>query len=230
MQSMVAMAPTAEAAPAAPAAMPETLAATADDGLLASAEAARMESVRLPVTPAGDALSAPRHAFDAASTDKLRKAPELAIRFMNWVAAAVGSGEIRHNESGSLVHFCDRGALLLTPEIFRRFVQTYAGGADGSLAAAIAEGEDKAIARVQSALRKAGWTVRNGDQNIHYYTFPKADGSTSRRSAFVLIGVPQLFWNPVPLPNPRLQRLPDPPKRLQLTAAGGARETRPRVA
>jgi integrating conjugative element relaxase (TIGR03760 family) len=230
MHSVVTVAPTATAAaPSAPATVVETIAVAADDGLLASAEAARTESARSPASPAGHALPAPRHAFDAASTDKLRKAPELAIRFMNWVAAAVGSGEIRHNESGSLVHFCERGALLLTPEIFRRFVQTNAAAADGALAAAIAEGEDKAISRVQSALRKAGWTVRNGDQNIHYYTFPKADGSSSRRSAFVLIGVPQLFWNPVPAPNPRLQRLPDPPKRLQLTAAGG-RESRPRVA
>jgi hypothetical protein len=203
--------------PSAPAdAPPAAAAAPPDDGLLAAHEAAHAEPARPASAPAGDALSAPRHAFDAAADATLRKAPELAIRFMNWVAAGVGSGEIRHNESGSLVHFCDRGALLLTPETFRRFVQQHAGAADGPLAAALAEGEDKAIARVQSALRKAGWTVRNGDQNIHYYTFPKSDGSASRRSSFVLIGVPHLFWNPVPRPNPRLQRMPEPPKRLQL--------------
>lgn len=136
---------------------------------------------------------------------------------MAWVAQAVGSGALKYNEDGALVHFVPEGALLLTPEIFRRFLSEHEGVADGPIAALRQSHGDRAFARLQNELAKSGWTVRNGDENMHYYAFTKADKSLSRTASFCLIGAPELFWNPVPAPNERITRAPRP-KRMTLPA------------
>ncbi|OYV02431.1 MAG: hypothetical protein CFE45_00340 [Burkholderiales bacterium PBB5] len=146
-----------------------------------------------------------------------------ATAFMAWVAQAVGSGALKYNEDGSLVHFIPEGALLLSPEIFRRFLSEHEAVADGPIAALRQFHGDRAFARLQNELAKSGWTVRNGDENMHYYAFTKADKSLSRTASFCLIGKPELFWNPVPAPNERITRAPRP-KRMTLPAgvvAGG---------
>ena len=53
---------------------------------------------------------------------------------MAWVAQAVGSGALKYNEDGALVHFVREGALLLSPETFRRFMAAHEGVAEGPIA------------------------------------------------------------------------------------------------
>jgi hypothetical protein len=107
------------------------------------------------------------------------------------------------------------GALLLSPEIFRRFFAAHASVADGPIAALRQSHGDRAFARLQNELAKSGWTARNGDENLHYYAFLKADGSPSRTASFYLIRQPALFWSPVPAPNARI-RLAARPKKMKL--------------
>ena len=144
-----------------------------------------------------------------------------ASAFMAWVAQAVGSGTLKYNEDGALVHFVQEGALLLSPEIFRRFMAAHDGLADGPIAMLRATHGDRAFARLQNELAKSGWTVRNGDENLHYYRFVKADKALSRVASFYLIGHPELFWNPVPPANDRI-RLDTRPKKLPLPAGAAA--------
>lgn len=136
---------------------------------------------------------------------------------MAWVANAVGSGALKYNEDSSLVHFVPEGALLLSPEIFRRFLHEHEAVADGPIAALRQSHGERAFARLQNELAKSGWTVRNGDENMHYFAFTKADKSLSRTASFCLIGKPELFWNPVPAPNERIAKAPRP-RRMALPA------------
>lgn len=135
-----------------------------------------------------------------------------ASAFMAWVAQAVGSGELKYNEDGALVHFVREGALLLSPEVFRRFMAAHEGVTNGPIAALRMTHGDRAFARLQNELAKSGWTVRNGDENLHYYRFIKADKTLSRIASFYLIGRPELFWNPVPAANDRIRPAARPKK------------------
>ncbi|MBL8348446.1 MAG: TraI domain-containing protein [Rubrivivax sp.] len=138
-----------------------------------------------------------------------------AAAFMAWVAQAVGTGELTYNEDGALVHFVAEGALLLSPEIFRRFFAAHVSVTDGPIATLRQSHGDRAFARLQNELAKSGWTARNGDENLHYYAFLKADGSPSRTASFYLVRQPALFWSPVPAPNARI-RLAARPKKMKL--------------
>ncbi len=131
---------------------------------------------------------------------------------MAWVANGVGAGTIKYNEEGAPVHFVCEGALLLTPEIFRRFLSEHEAVPDGPIAALRASHGDRAFARLQNELAKSGWAVRNGDENVHHYAFTKADKQLSRAASFFLIGRPELFWNPVPEANDRIRQAPRPKK------------------
>jgi hypothetical protein len=154
-----------------------------------------------------------------------KDASAAAKALMAWVAHSVASGELKYNEDGALVHFVTEGALLLSPEIFRRFIDTYAAPPQNALSDPVhdvvailksSHGE-RAYARLQNELAKSGWTVRNGDENLHYYAFVKSGGSLSKAASFYLIGRPDLFWNPLPPPNERIRRAPKP-KRLAVPA------------
>jgi len=65
---------------------------------------------------------------------------------------------------------------------------------------------------LQNELAKSGWTLRNGDENLHYYQFVKADKTLSRAASFYLIARPELFWNPVPPANDRIRPAARPKK------------------
>ncbi|MCW5632763.1 MAG: TraI domain-containing protein [Rubrivivax sp.] len=149
-----------------------------------------------------------------------------AAAFMAWVARAVATGELTYNEDGALVHFVADGALLLSPEIFRRFFAAHVPVSDGPIAALRQSHGDRAFARLQNELAKSGWTARNGDENLHYYAFLKADGSPSRTASFYLIRQPALFWSPVPVPNARI-RIAARPKRMKLPRSADSGSDRP---
>lgn len=154
-----------------------------------------------------------------------------ATAFMAWVAAGVGSGALKYNEEAAPVHFVREGALLLSPELFRRFLAEHESVPDGPIAALRESHGEKAFARLQNELAKSGWTVRNGDENVHHYAFIKADKQLSRAASFFLIGRPELFWNPVPAPNerirlaPRTKKLAVPPATSSGTSTGASKNT-----
>ena len=203
-----------------------------DDDTLSASESAHagMKEERAPVTETPE-LGAPLRPRErgqrpaGAAVGNSRLPTPAATALMAWVAQSVGSGALKYNEDGALVHFVPEGALLLSPEIFRRFLSEHEAVNDGPIAALRQSHGERAFARLQNELAKSGWTVRNGDENMHYYAFVKADKSLSRTASFCLVGKPELFWNPVPAPNDRITRAPRP-KRMALppgAAAGGGK-------
>ncbi len=204
------------------------------DGILAAHEAAdlgehRASAQQTPVLT----LTAPlRPRERTAGHPKPPKMPSPAAQaFLGWVAQAVGTGELRYNEDQAMVHFVAEGALLLSPEIFRRFFEVHRSVADGPIAELRTSHGDSAYKRLQNELARSGFTLRNGDENLHYFAAVKADGSLSRPASFYLLRQPELLWNPVPRPNERLKRTARPaagPKKLTLPATAGAATTRGR--
>lgn len=215
-------------APAAPASGPEsaTSATAADDDTLAHVDSAGAEAaeVRATTTPELGQPLRPREKGQRPPGSAGRAPSPAATALMAWVAQSVGSGALKYNEDGALVHFVPEGALLLTPEIFRRFLSEHASVPDGPIAALRESHGDRAFARLQNELAKSGWTVRNGDENMHYYAFVKADKSLSRTASFCLVGKPELFWNPVPAPNDRITRAPRPKRMALPVSAASARK------
>lgn len=221
--------PPSPAAPAASvpavASMPPAIAANAqaEEDTLPAHETARAElaSDRPLTTPELGSPLRPRERGQrppGAVSSAARGPSPAATAFMAWVAQSVGSGSLKYNEDGALVHFVPEGALLLSPEIFRRFLSEHESVEGGPIADLRQSHGDRAFARLQNELAKSGWTVRNGDENMHYYAFTKADKSLSRTASFCLIGRPEVFWNPVPTPNERITRA-QRPKRMALPVA-----------
>lgn len=138
-----------------------------------------------------------------------------AKAFMRWVQLGVNSGELKYNETGALVHFVQEGCLLLSPEIFKRFVREHDGVESGEVADLIKEHGERSFTRLQNEFAKSPWSVRNGDENLHYYAFTKHAGGVSPTSSFYLIGDPGLFWRPVPEPNHRIVKTERPTKKVK---------------
>jgi len=138
-----------------------------------------------------------------------------AKAFMRWVQLGVNSGELKYNETGALVHFVQEGCLLLSPEIFKRFVREHEGVESGEVADLIKEHGERSFTRLQNEFAKSPWSVRNGDENLHYYAFTKHAGGVSPTSSFYLIGEPGLFWRPVPEPNHRIVKTERPTKKVK---------------
>lgn len=138
-----------------------------------------------------------------------------AKAFMRWVQLGVNSGELKYNETGALVHFVQEGCLLLSPEIFKRFVREHEGVESGEVADLIKEHGERSFTRLQNEFAKSPWSVRNGDENLHYYAFTKHAGGVSPTSSFYLIGDPGLFWRPVPEPNHRIVKTERPTKKVK---------------
>lgn len=190
-----------------------------DDVLPMAESAALVERVQEPPPklPASATVGVPARPHVGSNHPKPAKAPTPAAEaFVAWVAHGVATGELRYNEEGALVHFVKAGCLLLSPEIFRRFIDVHKELSTGAVAELIATHEERAFARLQNELAKSGWTRRAGDENLHHWSAVKADGSLSRPAAFYLLPNPELFWNPVPPPNERLKPTPRPPKPKQL--------------
>lgn len=199
-----------------------------DDGLLSLGESAALveravAACTLPSSAAVTTLGPPMRPHQPGQQPKPRRGPTPASEaFMAWVAHSVGSGDLKYNEEGALVHFVQQGCLLLSPEIFRRFLDVHRELAEGPVATLRESHGEKAFSRLQNELAKSGWTQRNGDENLHYAAFVKADGSLSRKASFYLVPKPYLFWNPVPPANDRIKVLPSP-KKLTLPQPGVAR-------
>lgn len=197
-----------QADPAAMASAPTPRASrTAVDTVALSApRITREEAIASPQQPHQKPKKSPKPAKDATPA---------ANAFFLWVQAGVASGHLKYNEPQALVHFVPEGMLLLSPGIFRRFLEDHDGVASGPVAALSQAFGDKAMQRLQNEVAKSPYTLRNGDENLHYYAFTKHDGGTSATSSFFLAPQPQLFFNPVPPLNSRIVKSARPARKMK---------------
>ena len=132
--------------------------------------------------------------LDAVHTD----AAEPARRFMDWVRRGIADGTLTVNTSGALVHGVEEGLLLVSPGIFRAYVQQDGAGS----------GEKRdAAKRLQREVLRAGWHLRaDGGVNLLGYAW-KQDGRADSRVHGIVIVDPRRFVHPVPRINSALARV-----------------------
>lgn len=122
-----------------------------------------------------------------------------AERFMAWVQQGLGTGELNYNESDAAVHFVDRGMLLLSPKLFKLYLENHPY--EGELG-----GAKDALRALQSDIQRSGYVERNGKNSFHYYRVVNSDGSaTGHKINTYLVPNPQAYIRPVPSPNALLQ-------------------------
>ncbi len=132
--------------------------------------------------------------LDAVQTD----AAEPARRFMDWVRRGIADGTLTVNTSGALVHGVEEGLLLVSPGIFRAYIQHDGAGS----------GEKRdAAKRLQREVLRAGWHLRaDGGVNLLGYAW-KQDGRADSRIHGIVIVDPRRFVHPLPPVNPALARV-----------------------
>ena len=134
--------------------------------------------------------------------DQAGEVSELALQFMSWLKAGLASGAIRYNEAGAMVHFVEEGMALVSPRVFREFV-------DQADDAGIGAGDGRRGApasRVQREVIKAGWhQAAPGNSNILQFAVVKRGGALAGKLAAVVIRRPERWVNPVPPNNPNLK-------------------------
>lgn len=170
-------------------------------------------------------IASPQQPFEKPKQPKrtgakpVKDATAAANVFFRWVQASVADGNLKYNEPNALVHFAPEGMLMLSPEIFRRFLKEHEDASEGPISDLKASHGDKALQRLQNEVAKSPYTQRNGDENLHYYAFTKHDASLSAVSSYFLVNQPQLFFNPVPAVNPRILKSGRPAKKLKPVGA-----------
>lgn len=125
-----------------------------------------------------------------------------ADKFMAWVQQGLANGELSYNESDALIHFVDDGMLLITPKIFRVYLETHEY--DGSIGAS-----KDALRALQLDVQRAGYLAVNAAEkaNFHHWRVKQADGTVSNSIITTyLIPNPQAYIRPVPAPNTLLVR------------------------
>lgn len=151
-----------------------------------------MESAIEPAAPS-PAEDSPEF-LDAVQTD----AAEPAHRFMDWVRRGIADGTLTVNAGGALVHGVEEGLLLVSPGIFRAYIQHDGTGSS--------EKRD-AAKRLQREVLRAGWHLRaDGGVNLLGYAW-KQDGRSDSRIHGIVIVDPRRFVHPVPPINPALARV-----------------------
>jgi hypothetical protein len=124
--------------------------------------------------------------------------PADARRFMEWLRRGLADGSLVVNARGALVHGVEDGLLLVSPGIFRAFIQQ--DGASGSEPRAAAK-------RLQREVLRAKWHLRtDGGVNLHGYAW-KQDGCVAARLHGIIVLSPGRFVAAVPAINPALARV-----------------------
>jgi len=132
--------------------------------------------------------------LDAVQTD----AADPARRFMDWIRRGIVDGTLTVNTSGALVHGVEEGLLLVSPGIFRAYVQHDGAGSS--------EKRDTAK-RLQREVLRAGWHLRaEGGVNLLGYAWKQGGRADSRIHGIVIVD-PRRFVNPVPPINSALTRV-----------------------
>jgi integrating conjugative element relaxase (TIGR03760 family) len=146
------------------------------------------------------AFRTPSHAPRALYKLPGAQSRENAERFMKWIQASLGDGQLTYNESDAVVHFVPEGMALVTPKIFRLYLET------NEFIGEMGTSPDK-LRALQKEVQKGGYIARNAVNKSSFYTYniKQSDGTvSSTKITTYLVPNPQAYVRPVPSPNPLL--------------------------
>jgi hypothetical protein len=166
------------------------------------------EALLAPVLVSGDVVpmkqGSGRSTTSPLAAESMDERSAVAWRFMDWLKAGLAEGTIRVNEPRALVHGVDEGMLLVSPRIFRKFVEQALRDPGGAPC-----DPREAVKRVQRAVLRAGWHVQApGGINLRTYQVVCGKRAGSRLSGVVIRDAAR-FVDPAPSVDPALVRTPD---------------------
>ena len=137
--------------------------------------------------------AAPRALFKAPGT----QTRENAEKFMKWIQAGLGDGSLTYNESDAVIHFVPEGMALITPKVFKMYLESneFIGSLGNSPAA---------LQALQKEVQKGGYITRNTSNKSSFYMYRvrQSDGTMSGfRLTTYVVPNPQAYIRPVPSPN-----------------------------
>ena len=119
------------------------------------------------------------------------------FEFFDWLSDGIPGGSIEINTRTALVHRVPEGLLLVSPGLFRSFLEWE--GADAN--------SQEALKRLQRSVLKAGWHLVGADgASVLGYAWTK-NGKATARVHGIVIEQPQRLLDPLPPINPRLVRI-----------------------
>ena len=155
---------------------------------------------------AGSALNVPK-TVQAFTTPKsapraLFKAPgasprENAEKFMKWLQQSLGDGALTYNESDAVVHFVSGAMVIITPKIFKIYLES------NEFIGSIGTSPDT-LRALQKEVQKGGYIERNSKNKSNFFKFKVKQNDDSLSSFDLntyLIPNPQAYIRPVPSPN-----------------------------
>lgn len=155
-----------------------------------------------------------------------------ADKFMSWIQQGLGDGSLTYNESDAMIHFVPAGMALVSPKIFKTYLEsnTFEGPTTISpetmlsiqkkilIRSLTKEAQDAAIQKevelscLQKEIQKGGYIGRNPSNKSSFFMYrvQQSDGSMSVfRLTTYLVPNPQAYIRPVPSPNPLLKSSDD---------------------
>lgn len=140
-----------------------------------------------------------------------------ADAFFVWVQQGLGTGDLSYNEAESAVHFTAEGMALVSPKIFKMYLEEH------SYKSELSPGQ-KPLNALQNDLQRGGYTSKNGTGNFFTYQVKQADGTLGAKLTTYVVPNPQAYIRPVPSPNPLLVLVPAEVKAKKDKAAATAAE------
>jgi integrating conjugative element relaxase (TIGR03760 family) len=173
-----------------------------------------LQTVR--ATPSGAGAVKP-HRAAARLPKALFKAPGAtaprpnADSFINWVKVGLSldpdadSDALSFNRVDSMIHFVDDGMVLVTPKIFKHFLEQHTFIGD------VGVSKDP-LRALQNELNKAGYFSKaSGASSFHRFQTKSEDGTLGTPFNACLIPNPHAYVKPVPASNPLLAKATTPP-------------------
>ena len=137
--------------------------------------------------------AAPRALFKAPGASTR----ENAEKFMNWLKLSLGDGTLTYNESDAVVHFVNSAMVIITPKIFKIYLES------NEFVGSIGTSPDN-LRAIQKEVQKGGYIERNSKNKSNFFKY-KVKQSDDTLSSFdlntYLIPNPQAYIRPVPSPN-----------------------------
>ena len=122
---------------------------------------------------------------------------ENAEKFMAWLKNSLGDGSLTYNESDAVVHFVNGGMVIITPKVFKIYLEA------NEFIGSIGTSPDT-LRALQKEVQKGGYIERNSKNKSNFFKF-KVKQSDDSLSSFdlntYLIPNPQAYIRPVPSPN-----------------------------
>lgn len=160
------------------------------------------------VKPHTNAIKLPKALFKAPGATAPR--PN-ADSFINWVKVGLSldpdadSDALSFNRVDSMIHFVDDGMVLVTPKIFKHFLEQHTFIGD------VGVSKDP-LRALQNELNKAGYFAKaSGASSFHRFQTKSEDGTLGTPFNACLIPNPHAYVKPVPASNPLLAKATTPP-------------------